>query len=303
MSRLLRVHTDATEHVWYGVDGVRADRTDHSPEQFVRTRLFCDAEHVRVLGTAGNARLIVKMFETRLKAKLHQRIQVGSPIVCFRESRLHDPVFVLQQLWQPSQASLSPGCWHDLCNKDFPTYYLIASFQESGGRVTDTVRRVCEYHPAWPAATFPETHDVESICRLVCIIKDPRWYNHPERPNRANRLFAYLGLHPRNFEAMNGLVPPHMCPHCRNWERTELAIKAWRGGRGPGDTRKANNFLCRIQDKVGGAKGLLKATQSYVQLIRLSWLQAVASKGVENGVEVAAYEAHCRRTLKTTLTQ
>lgn len=302
-SGILRVHTDAATCVWHGQDGVRAECSHLGPEAFVETKLFRGAEHVRVLGTPENARLIVKMHEARVrrgKGKRPSHIQLGSPSICFRQRCLLDPAFVLQQLWQPATAAMLTGCWHELSDKDFPTYYMLAAFQTNGGRIDETIRRVATYHPAWPALSFPLTADLDVACRLICLIRDPRWYNHHNRPNRASRLLSYLGLTPQNFVVDRAVEKAD-----QHRDRAELVLRAWGGDRpDPANPDEPRNFLWRIRKHVGGVRGWLKASHVHMQFVRLVWLQGLAPPGrqvfdpsifFKHFVETEAFQRHLQR--------
>ena len=276
-SDILRVHTDTFFRVWHGQNGVRAQCSHMSPEEFVTTKIFRGAQYVRVLGTSENARLIVRMYESRLQQRRRwqpSRIQLGSPSICFRNDMLLDPAFVLQQLWQPAQIALLPGCWHELSERDFATYYMLSAYQTNGERIDETVRRVATCHTAWTAVSFIPGFDVEAACRLICLVRDPRWYNHHHRPNRASRLLAYLGLTPQNFIPGDPLLKEGL-----HRDRAALVLRAWGGDRPcTGDIQEPKNFLRRIQRHAGG-RGLLRASCIYIQFVRLVWLHGLAPTG------------------------
>jgi hypothetical protein len=281
---VLRLHTDKNGFVWCGQHDVLAIDTGMYPKNFVTRPVLRDASHVRVLGVPENAALIAGIHELRtVNGGRPAKVQIGSPAICFCDNE--DPAAVLQQMWQPLSAG-SYGCWHELTEKDYPTYYLLTTLQAEG--VGDLAYRILQKHPAWPALSFPATCDLESACKLVCEIVDPRWYNHADRPNRSSRLFSYLGLTAQ--------------ANRRGRQRAELVEYAWAGGGGPADLDDPRNFLWRIHAKKGGdVRGVLEASRDYVQFLRWVWLQGLAAHGREVFVpsiffkqldEIAAYEGH-----------
>ena len=116
------------------------------------------------------------------------------------------------------------------------------------GKTGDKALKILRYQPTWAAVSFVPTVNMAAACKLVCEIMDPRWYNHPRRPQRATRLFAYLGIMPANLAALHGIVPPGVSPACYNWERAEIVLKAWTDGNSTSNAINAEepcNFLWR----------------------------------------------------------
>jgi hypothetical protein len=165
------------------------------------------------------------------------------------------------------------------------------------------VRRIAQYHPAWPAISFINTLNCEYACKLLNEIVDPRWFIHPRRPERLSRLYSYLGLTPANVHAIlrSGAGDRYI-------ERANIAVKSWY------DPSVAINddprgFLGRTSV---GAKdqvvGVLRATQRFVALAATYWLGVVTKAHPEAGFqaslffheaeEVSAFEHHKSRAKK-----
>lgn len=299
VDRILRLYTAPDGEVWCGCCRIGAMKTGIGPAEFVNGQLLRDAEEVRLLGVPENAPLITKMFERRTKSPklLTARIYIGSPGVCFRRDKFDDPRFVLRQMWQPPCQARVCGCWHELTERDYTSYYMLCALRESGGRVSDVVRNIASYHPAWPAITFPATANTDVACELLCAILDPRWYNHVDHPGRATRLFNFAGLIPANFEQQ----PLSTCG--RHLVLSGMVLRAWSGSGDDGsDLNEPRNFLWRIyRHHGGGGRGLLRASKCYLQLVRLVWLQELASGNQEvfapkiffkHACEAEAFEAH-----------
>ncbi len=297
----LRLHTDVYGIVWCGQNGVRAFRTGLPPDEFVRRSVFRDAQRIKLLGIPVNASLIVQVHEAR---EVKRQILLGSPTVCCKAEYLHSPEFVLQRMWQSDTTAKTQGCWHHLTNSDYTVYLLISSMKESGGNLNNKIENIIKYHPIWQAISFLPEFDLHSATKLACEIVDPRWYNNPTRPTRHKKLLRYLGVDPRNILALTGIVPPGASAACRNWRRAELVLRSWRGlDCATGfDLDEPRNFLWRIyRDHGSGANGLLKASQSFIQFVRLVWLQELANGTREvfcpefyfrNECETAAYRKH-----------
>jgi len=309
VDNLLRVHTDANGIVWCGQTNIRAFCTNMTQEEFTGRSLFRDAPRVRVLGVPANSELVIGAYLLRRKQTLgfsKHSIEIGSPMLCYSVKRMVDPVFVLQQLWQSDITANCVGTWHEMTATDYNTHLLSQTLKENGGKFNEKAGHILKYHPAWTAISFIRDADLDAAAKLVCEIMDPRWYNHPQRPNRASRLFNYLGLTPENLLALRGLLHPHVLPKGHNWHRAEMVLNAWRGNatsRGSIALDDPNNFLWRISGGSGDdQQGVLKASRVFVQFIRLVWLQALAAKGrmvFDKGAffradtEVKAFDKHC----------
>jgi len=240
------------------------------PEQFVRERVFREAFRVRVLGCQANAELITAIFQYRVDKKLvGQDVKIGSPEICFQGNKLDDPKYVLQRLWQPGYLAKNRSSWHTLSGADYTSYFLCHLSQHDAEKNAELMQRTFEYHPLWFACSFIPTCCMEKSALLASVILDPRWYNHPERPNRCSKLASYLGLTPTNFEAVEaGTVVG------AKQERASLVADAWFGEYRGRDESDPANFLWRIYNHHGGdAKGLLAASRAFVQFARLVWLQ------------------------------
>lgn len=302
MDNFLRVHASRDGRVWYGKHEPACCDSGLSPREFVDAPPFQEATVVRVLGVAQNASLIVTMWEARLRSQRmqRQRIWVGSPLMC--RAVLDDMELILRELWRPSIASMTPGCWHEMTGKDFPVYQLLRTCGQAGP--DERSHRIFRYHPAWSAAMFLPTGDLDRCCELVCQIVDPRWYSHPQRPGRPTRLWQFLALDPVRVEEFYQ-DPTHAAP-----PRLRAAVEAWAGRSWRAQDAVAlakdpRNFLWRIYLSHGAGKGLLHATRDFVQFLRLVWLQSIAQPGWEVFLpqyffkredETAAYQAFLQST-------
>ena len=277
---ILGIHTDADGEVCFSQVGRRPYRSKLSPATFVTRRVFRDAEKIRVIGCPENAALIVAMYLQEGKRKSFRFFpqEIGSPALCY--GRMQDFEFVLNQIQQPDVPAQSCALWHRLSNLDYNNYLLINTLK-SEKKYNDMVRRVFRYHPVYPAVSFLPTADMEAACRLVCEIIDPRWYNNIHRPGRASKLLEYLGINPRNFSALNGLIHPGRSNQ-RNWQRAELVLRTWKGNHKSASLSDTRNFLWRIENSENGiVRGALKASRAFIQFVRLTWLQALAQKSRE----------------------
>ncbi len=274
---ILRLHTDSEGIVWCGQSGVQAYCSGTTPEEFVLSQAYQDAQHVRVLGVSANARLICSIYDKKFKQlNKKQVVQLGSPACCFHKSHLDSPQFVLQQMWQPATAVTSR--WYGITNYDYTNYMSIAALQEYN-QVGTKLRQLIRYHPAWVALTFPATCSIEYGCRLACEIVDPRWYNQHGRPERTNCLMVHLGLTPENFRLLSKTNPPHGSA----LSNAATVLHAWAGNRieTKVDLADPRNYLWRIchAHREQNYRGLLKASRAFVRLVRWTWLQEIAQAG------------------------
>jgi len=307
---ILRLHTDDEGVVWFGDDYQLAINSETRASDFFESdALGIELKHVRkvrLLGTRANAPLIVRLAQTRCRDH-NVQIQLGSPALVPTRAARGDPTTVLQYLWQPSYSSTCPGMWHAFAEHDFPGYLMLSELREkqaaclgvgSFQEVPDVVKRTARYHPAWPAVTFVPWLDHNWACRLLCEIIDPRWFIHPQRPDRPSRLFNHLGLTPRNMGAFlqQGFPDPH-------YYQATTALRCWYNRGMPQSRSGPGSFLWRAYLSTDNqVKGLLRGTQQLVRLIQSVWLQTVVRphpefrfqpiKFFKDPAEAEAFEQH-----------
>lgn len=303
---LLRLHTDSSGKVWFGGDDVPAENSGLDPYAFFAEEkyleLLDDVRVIRLLGSRDNAALVIRLQGRRTATPgLKAEVQLGSPSVVPAEWLRNDPVAVLYRLWQLPTTSSTYSMWHCMDTSDLQTYAMIdasGSFKE----VPAVIKRIVTEHPAWPAISFMRSMSVDAACRLLCDIIDPRWYYHSVHPTRLTRLYAHLGLTPRNMACCVGVSSKQ--PH--NFERAATALQVWYNQDTPRDMLKLQpeDYLLRIlmQHKDDLAKGLLRATQRLVSLVSAVWLDAVSAPDSQfkfdaklffnTSVEAAAFEQH-----------
>lgn len=273
---LVRLHADDSGRVWFG-DGDRvAVDSGSDAATFLSSdvaRVVAGASRVRVLGTRANAGLIVALHQHKARAPgFRPKVQIGSPALLSTEGRRHEPAAVLQQLWHPGA-----GMWHDMREADFCSYAIASELPESGP-VPEVVRRTAVYHPAWLALSFVRGLCVDSACRLLAEILDPRWYRHPNRPSRPGKLYAHLGLTPGNMRAYLDEGPAG-----RHYGRAELVLRTW-------SHSSPHCFLWRHTDLYAErARGLLRASQRLISFVREVWLYAVAPPHPEVSFDPALF--------------
>lgn len=135
-------------------------------------------------------------------------------------------------------------------------------------------RRLLVYHPAWAAASFVPAVDVDALIELLAAVTDIRLFQHPQRPGRLSRLFAFCGVWPANAEAAVAGADSGD----RNFDRFCAVSRAWLGfppaliskielgDLGPRD------FLRRIfATAPSTAGGLLRGTKAFLRLLAEMW--------------------------------
>lgn len=278
---VLRLHVADDGLVWYGSDNQFAVNSYMQPSGFFQDNPlgfdFADPRCIRVLGTHSNASLLVFLHTLRIAAPAtfkKQKLMLGSPSLVPTANLRSEPTTVLQHLWQPSCTSVAPGMWHEMTQLDYCTYAMIDEMQKVGcdDRVPEVVQRIVTYHPVWPALAYIPFLDRDAVCRLLCDIVDPRWFQHPSRPHRHSRLHAYLGITPRNMNAYLTSAFPD-----RHFNRARNVIASWYNRKfTKGDRLGKGKFLWQAFSTGGDkASGLLRGTQRFVSFLQEFWLNAV----------------------------
>jgi hypothetical protein len=177
---------------------------------------------------------------------------------------------------------------------------LIAELIRNEYQVNEKVRKIVRYHPAWPALSFIPSLNVDNACLLVAAIVDPRWFMHPTRPNRASKLYQFLGLTPKNIQH---LLDDTGTSEVRGLGFAYLTTFSWLYK----DLRKPRIgapewFLYRILGAFPGkVQGFLAANKKFVRLVREVWLQELTpdrqvfcpESFFRYDEEREAYEKHC----------
>ena len=270
--QVLRVHTDRDGKLWLGQYGIRAALANMTQEEFLAHAILKNAQCVRVLCDAGNARLITSLYACRARhhgrlAKIHM-VQPTGPV--------GDPIDALHQLWCPSDGRLR---YHELTPQDFASYALIAALQTDHG-LSDKGLHIFRCHPAYPALSFLPGMLPVWGARVLAEIVDPRRFIHLERPQRQTRLYNYLGLRPFVFYSKR----PLPAANSLHSQRAVLAWRCWRGegGRPSAEEIETNprHFLWRIAGRDGRSdRADLKATQDFIRFVTLVWTQGLAPAG------------------------
>lgn len=310
--QILRLHTDAAGNIWFGDDSTLGVNSGCPLDTFFdNSAMFLgfdvnSARSIRVLGSRQNAGLLVKLQELRSQDSgllRRQRVELASPAVCPTYAVRSDPCSVLQHLWQPEPFSAFRILWHPMGRHDYCSYAMARDLDLNEGRITDRVRHIAKYHPAWPAVTFTPKGDLDSACIVLADILDARWFIHYQRPNRLSKLCAYMGVTPQNVKAFFGGCEPG-----RHYSRAVTAISAWYNrdsvvayNTGRCDVPEA--FLWRVYASQRGAeRGVLRGTERLLSLISHVWLNAVMPPHPEVGFrptqffkylpEAKAFERH-----------
>jgi len=190
------------------------------------------------------------------------------------------------------EESPSVGGWHQLTEKDYVTFALIAEFEQAGGQCTSLVERFLRVHPAWPALSFLPDLSKVAACRLLTAIVDPRWHVDPHKPDRDARLRSFLGLGGNGLEVVQSLL---MGEPSLDWPRRVARAKdvldTWTGGDytpPPQDVVGPSGFLWRVYYGVAEAKdgyrGMLRACHVFLRFLRSVWLDSLTATRVYESV-------------------
>ncbi len=282
---ILRLHVDPDGTVWYGADDAIATPGCCDLDAF--WRLFTSGalgfsyetvHTVLFLGVRTNAALACRLYRERGPATL----RIASPVLCPSAPARARTAAVLQTLYRPGLAGNLPGRVHEFSAFEHSSYAIAAALDSGVTALDDLLRR----HPIWPAVSFLEDVAQQSldrayVCRLIALVLDPRWFQHPDRPGRWNRLRTFLGVSAANARAY--------CDRGRREYRYHLfatAARTWVAPEGAvplGACALPGAFLARAY--VAGRDrpaGVLAGTESLLRFLRLVWLGAVPGQHPDN---------------------
>jgi hypothetical protein len=290
--QVLKMHTAQDGLVWY-VDGGRVATNTHAPvESFLGDGACQRARHIRMVGSVGNARALCAMHGRKRSGDL-LRLEVASPAVVGRTRAERDnPKLMLVRMRDSAADGLNPalGGWHEFGDTDYPAYAIAAAAgYDQDFSMGDFRHRMLEEHPAWPALSFIKYLHLDKLARLLGVILDPRWYVSLRAPRRdgdvisyhddAAKLHAYLGLDPRTMASVLGFYK-----ESDGTARCRLVFDTW-FGLGPPPIQHRDHPGCflwrRYRREEGPVKGALRASQMFVDYLRLVWLDALYCDRVE----------------------
>jgi hypothetical protein len=285
--QVLKMHTAKDGLVWY-VDGGRGAINTHAPiGDFLEDNACQRAHHVRMVGSASNANALCVMYDRKARGQL-LRLEVASPAVVGRtRAERDDPRLMLVRIRDSAADGLNPamGGWHEFGAADYAAYALAAceNYDRRAFCVEKFRTDMLVAHPVWPALSFIPHLDLERMARLLGIILDPRWYVSLRTPRRggdiipyhddAAKLHAYLGLDPRTMAGALGL-----CEESGSTARCRLVFETWASAGPPApEKRKQPGYFIwrRFMRENGPVKSALRASQMFVDYLRLIWLDAI----------------------------
>jgi hypothetical protein len=175
------------------------------------------------------------------------------------------------------------GGWHEFGEADYPSY-AIASVEDYHRLPFDLGRlrmTMLARHPAWPGLSFIAHLDLDKLAQLLGVILDPRWYVSLRTPRHgsdiapyyddAAKLHAYLGLDPRTMAGVLGLIKP-----CGSYALCRLVLETWSATVPKPNEQAPGYFLWRRYRRENGPlKAALRASQMFVDYLRLVWFDAL----------------------------
>lgn len=127
-------------------------------------------------------------------------------------------------------------------------------------------------HPVWPALSFIATVHAPAVCATLGLLCDIRFFYHPVHTARIGQLLNFLGVRPHVLrQYVDGVESPET-------RKLATVIMAWSGTEyGPTEELlhkpSRGHFLSSLfVDAPTSRIGLLRATQLFVQYLRMTWL-------------------------------
>jgi hypothetical protein len=279
-SDVLKITLSEQGHIWFLEGNGMPHQSGVDATTFLESAVFRAAAHVRMVGNAANAKLILQLYGHKLDNRIRS-LEVCSPLCCDSPDDRKDPEVMLYQMrnfWLPG----SLGGWHEFSHHDLFSYMLAAHFHEHDN-ITVEQRKVMTVHRLWPCLSFIDGIDLDSCARLVGALVDPRWYIDADDPDRNSKLEQFLGLNPKT-----------QCESEKGGDKQsyyKLVLKCWKTGSPPGQlSLNARHFLWRAwHSKGGGPKGDLIASKFFVAYLRATWTSLVCNRAHAGRLFVPEY--------------
>jgi hypothetical protein len=197
----------------------------------------------------------------------------------------------------------STGGWHLFRTLDYTTNAIAEQLQKK--RNETQLRKLVHAHIVWPALSFVPCIKERNVALLVNEILDPRWFIDLTHVARGSKLRAYMGLDLRTMRGFTGEGPVQHLQH-----RCKMVLDTWYVSSGD-NIDEPSYFLQRIlrkwRDKGDSTRGLLRASQTFLEFMRLSWLAGLNAGAKQSealfvpeyffksDAEIDAFKEHIRR--------
>ena len=277
----IKLHTAENGHVWYSKAISPPTDSKQIVDEFMLSPVLegmglC----VRVLGMPQNAELISALYLRRYKNEV-RALEVAGPQLLHACD--NDPKLVIIKM---RELTAAPACggWHPLSMLDYPTYAMLARMRRTNFVFDDAANTYYHLHPVYRSLLFIPTIDSAEVAKLLTTIIDPRWYVDLRMPERSSKLELFLGLTPKTQTRVADLT--QILKRSREF-RCSNVLACWKTvDPDTVDLTAPANFLYRVYKAAGGgAKGDLRASQSFVRYLRYNWLAGLESRvGVKDGL-------------------
>lgn len=296
-----KLHTDSVGCIWYSRGIAPPQNSEQTLPEFLLSPVVSGMGlQFRVLGTIENAELIASLYLRKNKGEVRS-IEVAAPHFLTARER-ENPAAILIRMRRISVPA-AVGGWHVLSFHDYSTYALTARMHRNRFVFDDVVHNYLKIHPAYRALTFIPTFNAAAAAQLFVTIMDPRWFVDSRVPEKNLKTALYLGLSPETQKIVSDvdkMITSRRELRCAN------VLGCWRAeDESTVDLQNPANFLYRIrQFHGGGARGDLRASQTFLAYIQQNWLSALEQRrGTKDGLfapnlffkapaEVAAYSDH-----------
>lgn len=285
-SSSIKVHTDSAGNVWYLAGDGQPKPAGTKLNRFLESKLVRDFGAIRLVGARRNVKTIVESYFVKITGKLDS-IQLCSPQICPTDVQ-NSPEAALRAMrrWDGRPASI--GGWHEMTENDYVSYMLAHKLQ-TAKTCNDDIRRLAKDHIAWPALSFIPTINRDAAIQLLCTLLDPRWYIDPDKPDKGARIESFLGLHPKTQRGVSGDGP-----RWRLHNLCELVMRCWKPvdlvPYSPGTMENPRNFVLRVWQHHGkGYLGDLRASQYFINYLRLTWISGLYGKRTGEALFVPEY--------------
>jgi len=272
---IARIHLQDGE-LWFGRDIQCARKLRLDVAGFAKSDKLDDVTDVYIVGFQQNSPLIATLYERYRNSAV--RLWLGTPMP-FLMSNLSQAAEILDNLGPLQSLPASLGGWHLCDDVDFHTARLRCALMEYSD--LQWTSDLMFSHPLYRPLSFIESVDVDSLARLIAIIGDPRWFVDTQKPNRLNKLKAFLGLKFVHVEKSRANADvADLVDSSRGLQRCWYAVRSWTSGRSleETDTLSPGNFLWHkaLHLEERPHMGVYKSTRSFVSFLVGVWLDMVS---------------------------
>ncbi len=271
------LHVDDDCELWASFARRPARKMHHNAAELCDSQEPCG--EVRLLGTAMNAKLIVRLLRRALRPGAPFYVALGTPTIVPQHQQ--PPALITEAVAQSAYFPTSVGGWRRATEDDLAVYRAAVEITKPAPD-RELLATLAYSHASWRLASFVNLMEPADYAAWLGHVRDPRWYVSPRHPERSARLQKYMGLWPdlQLTTMLNRPGPYGPQQRCMATRRCWLPDALLRPEQQRAyDCDAPSSFIFRVFRRImlrpgdaTPAVAYVRASQMFVKFARSAWL-------------------------------